>query len=144
MIIIVSISTVPCTKHFIGVLYTLFQSILRTYLWYRYHYYHSFFTYEEKGIQVSELTSLRLHSSEARISTQLVWPLEKEMATHSSILAWKIPCSEEPGGLQSVELQRVRHDWATKASPPTKPEHRFYTLTNALYNFWVHNTQTKS
>ena len=34
----------------------------------------------------------------------------KEMATHSSILAWKIPRTEEPGGLQSVELQRVRHD----------------------------------
>ena len=32
------------------------------------------------------------------------------MATHSSILDWKIPCSEEPGGLQSMELQRVLHD----------------------------------
>ena len=37
-------------------------------------------------------------------------PLEKEMATHSSILAWKIPCSEEPGKLGSMESQRVRHD----------------------------------
>ena len=37
-------------------------------------------------------------------------PLEKEMATHSSILAWKIPCMKEPGGLQSVGSQRVRHD----------------------------------
>ena len=37
-------------------------------------------------------------------------PLEKEMATHSSILAWKIPWTEEPSRLQSVELQRVRHD----------------------------------
>ena len=36
--------------------------------------------------------------------------LEKEMATHSSILAWKIPWTEEPGGLQSMGLQRVRHD----------------------------------
>ena len=34
------------------------------------------------------------------------------MATHSNILAWKIPRTEEPGGLQSVELQRVRQDWA--------------------------------
>ena len=42
----------------------------------------------------------------------LVWedPLEKEMATHSSILAWEIPWTEEPGGLQSMGLQRVRHD----------------------------------
>ena len=37
-------------------------------------------------------------------------PLEKEMVTHSSILAWRIPWTEEPGGLQSVGLQRVGHD----------------------------------
>ena len=36
------------------------------------------------------------------------------MATHSSILAWKIPWTEEPGGLQSMELQRIRHDLVTK------------------------------
>ena len=37
-------------------------------------------------------------------------PLEKGMATHSSILAWGIPLTEESGGLQSMRLQRVRHD----------------------------------
>ena len=37
-------------------------------------------------------------------------PLEKEMATPSSALAWKIPWTEEPGGLQSMGSQRVRHD----------------------------------
>ena len=37
-------------------------------------------------------------------------PLEKRMATHSSILAWKIPWREEHGGLQSMGLQRIRHD----------------------------------
>ena len=36
-------------------------------------------------------------------------PLEKEMATHSSILAWRISCTEEPGGLQSTGLQRIGH-----------------------------------
>jgi len=36
--------------------------------------------------------------------------LEKEMTTHSSILAWRIPWTEEPGGLQSMGWQRVRHD----------------------------------
>ena len=40
-------------------------------------------------------------------------PLEKEMAAHSSILAWRIPWMEEPGGLQSMGSRRVRHDWAT-------------------------------
>ena len=43
-------------------------------------------------------------------------PLEKEMATQSSILAWKIPWTEEAGRLQSTGLQRVRHDWVTSLS----------------------------
>ena len=41
-------------------------------------------------------------------------PPEKGMAAHSHILAWRIPWSEGPGGLQSIELQRVGHDWVTK------------------------------
>ena len=41
-------------------------------------------------------------------------PLEKEMATHSNILAWRIPWTEKPGGLQSTGLQRVRHDSEAK------------------------------
>ena len=44
-------------------------------------------------------------------------PLEKEMATHSSILAWRIPWTEEPGGLQSIGSQRVGHYLATKPPP---------------------------
>ena len=43
-------------------------------------------------------------------------PLEKEMATHSSTLAWRIPWREEPGRLQSMGSQRVGHDWATSLS----------------------------
>jgi len=41
-------------------------------------------------------------------------PLEEEMATHSSLLAWRIPWTEEPGGLQSMGSPRVRHDLANK------------------------------
>ena len=41
-------------------------------------------------------------------------PLGKGMVTHSSILAWEVPWTEEPGGLQSMGLQRVRHDIMTK------------------------------
>ena len=37
-------------------------------------------------------------------------PLEEEMAAHSNVLTWEIPQTEEPGGLQSTGLQRVRHD----------------------------------
>ena len=54
--------------------------------------------------------------------------LEKEMATHGSILAWEIPWIEEPGGLQSMGSQRVRHDWATK--PPAR------ILTPGYWWFW--------
>ena len=43
-------------------------------------------------------------------------PLEKEMATHSSILAWRIPWTEGPGGLQSTRSQRVGHDSVTSLS----------------------------
>ena len=43
-------------------------------------------------------------------------PLEKEMATHSSILVWKIPWTEESGWLLSMGSQRVGHDWATSLS----------------------------
>ena len=46
-------------------------------------------------------------------------PLEKGMVTHSSILAWRIPQMEEPGGLQSTGSQRVRHDWATNTHTHT-------------------------
>ena len=44
-------------------------------------------------------------------------PLKKEMATHSSILAWEIPLTEEPTGLQSMGSQIVGHNLATKLSP---------------------------
>ena len=54
-------------------------------------------------------------------------PLEKEMATHSSTLAWEMPWMEEPGGLQSMGMQRVRHDRATKL--PLS----FNTTREALY-----------
>ena len=43
-------------------------------------------------------------------------PLEEGMAIHSSILAWRIPWTEGPSGLQSIGLQRVGHNWATKYS----------------------------
>ena len=56
-------------------------------------------------------------SHQGRIYTGICDILEKEMATHSSILAWRIPWTEEPGGLQSTGSRRVRHDWVTKPLP---------------------------
>ena len=54
----------------------------------------------------------RLPAKQETLVRSLGWedPLEKEMATHSSILAWRIPLTEQPGGLQSTGLQRVGHD----------------------------------
>ena len=46
--------------------------------------------------------------------------LEEDMATHSSILAWRIPWTEKPGGLQSMGVARVRHNLVTKPPPPPK------------------------
>ena len=48
-------------------------------------------------------------------------PLENEVATHSSILDWRIPWTEEPGGLQPMRFQRVRHDCSTNATTTTNP-----------------------
>ena len=55
--------------------------------------------------------------------------LEESMATHSSILAWRMPWLEEPGGLQSVGSQRVRHGWATST----------FTLLMRLTAHWKPN-----
>ena len=53
-----------------------------------------------------------LHAMQETQVQYLGWedPLEEGMATHSSIPAWRIPWTEEPGGLQYMELQRARHD----------------------------------
>ena len=75
-------------------------------------------------------------------------PLEEEMATHSSILAWKIPWTEEPGRLQSTGSQRVGHKWATSLThlmvrhdvlvhrehPPNSPSQR--TVSQASV-WWI-------
>ena len=77
--------------------------------------------------QQAEDSTLVLYTCQASLGAQMVkhlptmretqvrflgWedPLEKEMATHSNTLAWKIACTEEPGRLQSMGLQRVRYD----------------------------------
>ena len=60
------------------------------------------------------------------------YPLEEGMATHSSILAWRIPRTEEPSGLQSMGSRRVRHDWAH--TPSGDPEYNRY---QSLQNEWI-------
>ena len=55
-------------------------------------------------------------------------PLEKGIATHSRILAWKIPWTEKPGGLQSMELQRVGHSWATELNGLEKEKATHFSI----------------
>ena len=70
------------------------------------------------------LTSLVAQTVKSLLTMWEIWvwslgqedPLEKEIETHSSTLAWKTPWMEEPGSLQSMGLQRVRHGWVTKLS----------------------------
>ena len=61
-------------------------------------------------------------------------PLEKEMATHSSIHAWKIPGTEEPGRLLSIGSQRVRHNWNDFAhtAAAAKPRQSWLTLCDSV------------
>ena len=47
-------------------------------------------------------------------------PLEEGMATHFGILAWRIPWTEKPGGIRSIELSRVRHDWSNSTGMDTE------------------------
>ena len=70
-------------------------------------------------------------------------PLEKGMTTYSSILAWRIPWTEEPAGLQSMGSQRVGHNWVTntftnilmKEKEPWSPKNVIYISFKAIFEF---------
>ena len=84
-----------------------------------------FFTFDQSGLfggnsclpgnmkSITMSLSLRIHII---FCSLIAHCSEKAMAPHSSTLAWKIPWTEEPGGLQSMGSQRVGHDWATSLS----------------------------
>ena len=80
------------------------------------------------------------HLSTMRETWSLGWedPLEKEMATHSRTITWKIPWVEEPGGLQSIGSQRVRHDWATSIQfNLTLCFHKSNSICTLFVFFWL-------
>ena len=67
-------------------------------------------------------------------------PMEEAVATHSSILTWRIPWTEEPGRLQSIGLQRVRHDWSNSACVHAIYTH-IYTVdpwATQIWTVWLH------
>ena len=70
-------------------------------------------------------------------------PLKKGMGTHSSVLAWRILMAEEPGGLQSMRLQRVRHDWTTNTHthiPGLKHAKSWLWLEPTVFQLWSHTS----
>ena len=91
-------------------------------------YYALLFLYLIQKPQIDSESSLVAQNLLAMQETQ-VWSLgredtlEKEMATHSSTLAWRIPRTDNPGGLQSMGLHRVGHDWATNTA-----HHRYFSI----------------
>ena len=64
-------------------------------------------------------------------------PLEKEMAIHSSTIAWKIPWIEEPGRLQSMGSQRVGHDWVTSLSLSFKKLYFINKLKHLFFSLYL-------
>ena len=83
----------------------------------------------------------------ANADTQETWvpslgqedPLEEEMATHSNILAWKIPWTEELGGLQSMGSQRVGHNWVTEHMTFVQPLFGVFILLSKALNIFLIN-----
>ena len=81
----------------------------------------------------------------ARSQTQLSYftftfhfhALEKEMTTHSSVLAWRIPGTGEPGGLPSMGLHRVRHDWSDLAAAADFPVLHCLLLLAQTHAHWI-------
>ena len=85
----------------------------------------------------------RRHETTSLMLQSLDWedPMEKEMATHSSILAWRIPWMEESGGLQSRGSQRVRHDWSTSLTLSHASKVMRNILKPGFSNMWTVNFQ---
>ena len=69
--------------------------------------------------------------------------LEKEMATHSSVLAWRIPGTEEPGGLPSVGSHRVRHDWRHLAAAAAAVLYGSNSIVSFMDNSWPYHVIPK-
>ena len=71
--------------------------------------------FSQQSSMLLPFSIILFYLNEKNYFTMLCWFLEKEMATHSSVLAWRIPGMGEPGGLLSMGSHRVRHDWSNLA-----------------------------
>ena len=85
-----------------------------SYVWWQFQGEIKFITFPQRASLMAYMVKNPPVIKETWVQS-LCWedPLEKRMATHTSILAWRIPWIEKPGGIKSISLQRVRQDWAT-------------------------------
>ena len=115
----------------------LYQGVAHSYFWKIYEWYLFLFksTYFLYISLVAQMVQNLFAMQEIWVWS-LGWedPLEKGMATHSSILAWGISWTEETGGLQSKGSQRVRHDWATNTL--IFINFTYYILIKKYINLW--------
>ena len=91
--------------------YTALYIIMLIICHYKYYVYHVYIIWASQMVLV--VKNLSANAGDINDAIQSLGqedPLEEGMATHSSILAWRIPWTEEPGGLQSMGSQRVRHN----------------------------------
>ena len=99
------------------------------------------YTEKEKN-RVSGNCGTIAEKSNIHIIGVLEGEMEKEMATHSSILAWRIPWTEEPGGLPSMESHRVGHDWSDlAAAAAAEGEKKERGDEKYLKQYWLKNPQ---
>ena len=104
-------------------------SMMQSFRWHRFYCW------------ISSEPITRIHLPMQETQETWVWslgredPLEKERVTHSSILAWEILWTKEPGGLQSMGSQRVRHDWTCSHNNSSQTILRFW----ANLTYWANN-----
>ena len=109
--------------------------------------YYSHFTDEETKVSsITKLVSSRVGHSNIGLSNSKIYNLpsiyvlQKEMATHSSVLPWWIPGTGEPGGLPSMGSHRVRHDWsdlAAAAADCSPPDYSVHGISQTGILEWV-------
>ena len=80
-------------------------------------------------------------SSKALEARKHGWLLTEDMATHSSVLAWRIPGMGEPGGLPSMGSYRVRHDWSNLAAAALLLEWTIYWITHSISRWEIMGTE---
>ena len=105
----------PILSHIYIYIYVSISNIYTEFSIYKYIFIYYLYVYVNIWASLVAQSVKNLPTVQETWVQSLSWadPLEKEMATHSTILAWKISWAEEPGGLQSMGSQGVGHDWVT-------------------------------